>query len=48
VESYKQEAENYIENAENDIQMIQEAISDAIYDVNRVVDEYNLFITSLY
>lgn len=48
VESYQYAAEEYIENAENDIQMIQEAISDAIYDVNRVVDEYNFFITTLY
>jgi len=48
VEDYISEAERYLENAEADIQRIQEAMEDAVRKVNRIVDEYNTFIRTGY
>ncbi len=41
VRDYRSEAQEYIENARNDIQRISEAMEEAERNANEVVDEYN-------
>lgn len=41
VERYVKDAEDYIENANNDIQKIKAAQQEAINNANRVIQEYN-------
>lgn len=44
VERYVKQAKEYVENAENDKQRIDEAISETIRKANKAVDEYNSWV----
>lgn len=44
VQDFRDEAEQYIENAKNDIKRIQAEMGTAIDITNEVVDKYNSFI----
>ena len=45
VEYYVAQGKEYIENCENDIQTIQEERNAAVDKINRVINEYNDFVT---
>ena len=45
VEYYVAQGKEYIENCENDIQTIQEERDAAVDKINRVINEYNDFVT---
>lgn len=47
VESYIKKVEQYIENADNDIQRIIQAQESAINSANIVIQEYNQFIKTV-
>ena len=45
VEYYVSQGKEYIENCENDIQTIQQERDAAVDQINRVINEYNDFVT---
>jgi hypothetical protein len=48
VENYVRRAEEYVENANNDIKRIKDAAQDVISKSNEAVDEYNAWLRRCY
>lgn len=46
--SYRRQAQEYLNNAENDVKRINEAVNDTVEQVNSVVNEYNYWVNSGY